>query len=372
MPRDDAGRARRADQLGGRAAHPVRARRRADRLPGRAAAARTRGRWTCSWSPPRRKRSTTSPTSRSRPSCGRASSTSTRSPCRTASRPAYGAPPPRSDDRAAARRRVAHHAQHPVAGHDRVHARHRERRQRDHRRDPAPARRQPGRGRGVQVRHRRRASCPHEVPNIIRDVVETLAGEIQRSLDFYLATSGDREIHKVYVSGGTANVQALHEEIAERCQVDVRAARSAARRAARSQDASTRSRCRGAPRRRSSRTASRCARSGSGGRHDSHQPTARSQARRGRAPAAARSSGPSSTCCRASRWGVVLFLVYLNFNSVLEEQHGQERRAAGADRARQGADRQHRRDRGAARQEQAARRGRQRPAGRALRVRRAC
>jgi type IV pilus assembly protein PilM len=62
---------------------------------------------------------------------------------------------------------------------------------------------------------------PDEVPNIVRDVVETLAGEIQRSLDFYLATSGDREINRVYVSGGTANVQALHEEISQRCQVDV-------------------------------------------------------------------------------------------------------------------------------------------------------
>ena len=62
---------------------------------------------------------------------------------------------------------------------------------------------------------------PDEVPGIIRDVVETLSGEIQRSLDFYLATSGDREIHKVYVSGGTANVRALHEAIAERCQVEV-------------------------------------------------------------------------------------------------------------------------------------------------------
>ena len=59
------------------------------------------------------------------------------------------------------------------------------------------------------------------MPNIVRDVVQTLAGEIQRSLDFYLATSGDRVIHKVYMSGGTANVTALHEEIAERCQVDV-------------------------------------------------------------------------------------------------------------------------------------------------------
>lgn len=62
---------------------------------------------------------------------------------------------------------------------------------------------------------------PDEVPQIIRDVVDNLAGEIQRSLDFYLATSGDREIHRVYISGGTANVQALHDEIAERCQVDV-------------------------------------------------------------------------------------------------------------------------------------------------------
>jgi type IV pilus assembly protein PilM len=62
---------------------------------------------------------------------------------------------------------------------------------------------------------------PTEVPQIIKDVVDSLAGEIQRSLDFYLATSGDREIHKVYVSGGTANVQALHDEIADRCQVEV-------------------------------------------------------------------------------------------------------------------------------------------------------
>jgi type IV pilus assembly protein PilM len=65
------------------------------------------------------------------------------------------------------------------------------------------------------------AGAPDEVPNIVRDVVETLAGEIQRSLDFYLATSGDREINKVYLSGGTANVVALQEEIADRCQVDV-------------------------------------------------------------------------------------------------------------------------------------------------------
>jgi len=63
--------------------------------------------------------------------------------------------------------------------------------------------------------------APPEVPEIVRGVVETLAGEIQRSLDFYLATTGDREVHKVFLSGGTANVPALQEELAQRCQVDV-------------------------------------------------------------------------------------------------------------------------------------------------------
>jgi type IV pilus assembly protein PilM len=64
-------------------------------------------------------------------------------------------------------------------------------------------------------------TIPSEVPGIVREVVDSLAGEIQRSLDFYLATSGDREISRVCLSGGTANVKALHDEIAQRCQVDV-------------------------------------------------------------------------------------------------------------------------------------------------------
>lgn len=64
-------------------------------------------------------------------------------------------------------------------------------------------------------------AVPSEVPQIIHDCVDGLAGEIQRSIDFYLATSGDREISKVFVSGGTANVQALHDEVSQRCQVQV-------------------------------------------------------------------------------------------------------------------------------------------------------
>ena len=62
---------------------------------------------------------------------------------------------------------------------------------------------------------------PHEVETIVRNCVDGIAGEIQRSLDFYLATSGDREIHRVVLSGGTSNVRALHDEIATRCQVEV-------------------------------------------------------------------------------------------------------------------------------------------------------
>ncbi len=64
-------------------------------------------------------------------------------------------------------------------------------------------------------------TTPSEVAGIVREVVDGLASEIQRSLDFYLATSGDRKISRVCLSGGTANVRALHEEIAQRCHVDV-------------------------------------------------------------------------------------------------------------------------------------------------------
>lgn len=62
---------------------------------------------------------------------------------------------------------------------------------------------------------------PKEVPEIVDQVVQGLAGEIQRSLDFYLATSGDREISRIYLSGGTANVRALFEAIAAKARVPV-------------------------------------------------------------------------------------------------------------------------------------------------------
>jgi len=68
-----------------------------------------------------------------------------------------------------------------------------------------------------------RGIVPREVPEIINQVVEQLAGEIQRSLDFYLATSGERDLSRIYVSGGTANVRALLDAIHDRARVPVEA-----------------------------------------------------------------------------------------------------------------------------------------------------
>ena len=66
-----------------------------------------------------------------------------------------------------------------------------------------------------------RGIVPQEVPTIINQSVEQLAGEIQRSLDFYLATSGDREITNIFCSGGTANIRALLDALARRSRARV-------------------------------------------------------------------------------------------------------------------------------------------------------
>ncbi len=68
----------------------------------------------------------------------------------------------------------------------------------------------------------RGAIVPAEVPKIIRQVVESLGGEVQRSLDFYLATSGEREIQQVFLTGGTSNLPELAQAIERRsnCKVE--------------------------------------------------------------------------------------------------------------------------------------------------------
>src|SRR6478672_1897685 len=62
---------------------------------------------------------------------------------------------------------------------------------------------------------------PQEVHQIISSACDGLAGEIQRSLDFYLATSGESEISKIFVSGGSAHLAPLCKSIEKRARVPV-------------------------------------------------------------------------------------------------------------------------------------------------------
>jgi type IV pilus assembly protein PilM len=62
---------------------------------------------------------------------------------------------------------------------------------------------------------------PQEVERILSQVAEVMAGEFQRSLDFYLATSADATISKVYLAGGSSKIPALTKAIEERSRLPV-------------------------------------------------------------------------------------------------------------------------------------------------------
>jgi type IV pilus assembly protein PilM len=62
---------------------------------------------------------------------------------------------------------------------------------------------------------------PVEAQQVIMQASATLAGEIQRSLDFYLATSGETQIHRMYLSGGSAYLRPLTDAIEKRARVPV-------------------------------------------------------------------------------------------------------------------------------------------------------
>ncbi len=65
------------------------------------------------------------------------------------------------------------------------------------------------------------AAVPQQVHQVIAQACDALAGEIQRSLDFYLATSGEAEIQRVYVCGGSAYLAPLISAIEKRARVPV-------------------------------------------------------------------------------------------------------------------------------------------------------
>ncbi len=65
------------------------------------------------------------------------------------------------------------------------------------------------------------AVVPQEVEKVMQQVAEQVAGEIQRSLDFYAGTAADANYTKVFLSGGTAKVPALFKTIETRVGVPV-------------------------------------------------------------------------------------------------------------------------------------------------------
>ncbi|HKD42158.1 MAG TPA: type IV pilus assembly protein PilM [Myxococcaceae bacterium] len=65
------------------------------------------------------------------------------------------------------------------------------------------------------------AVVPQEVERVMGGVAEQVAGEIQRSLDFYAGTAADATFTKVFLSGGTAKIPALFKTIEARVGVPV-------------------------------------------------------------------------------------------------------------------------------------------------------
>ena len=65
------------------------------------------------------------------------------------------------------------------------------------------------------------AMIPKQVVDIVSGVSDTIAAEIQRSLDFFLATTGEGELSRIYLTGGTANLPQLVTAIERRARVPV-------------------------------------------------------------------------------------------------------------------------------------------------------
>jgi type IV pilus assembly protein PilM len=64
-------------------------------------------------------------------------------------------------------------------------------------------------------------SVPAQVFRIIETVCDSVAGEIQRSLDFFLATSGEPEMHRIYLTGGSSVLPPLATSVGRRSRVPV-------------------------------------------------------------------------------------------------------------------------------------------------------
>jgi type IV pilus assembly protein PilM len=64
-------------------------------------------------------------------------------------------------------------------------------------------------------------AAPPQLAQIVEGVVDSIAGEIQRSLDFFMATSGEAEIARIFLTGGTAKLPLLAQAIERRARAPV-------------------------------------------------------------------------------------------------------------------------------------------------------
>ncbi len=62
---------------------------------------------------------------------------------------------------------------------------------------------------------------PDTVQQIIEDATESLTQEVQRSIDFFSATSSDEKVQRVFITGGVSKVPAVRVSLENRLGVDV-------------------------------------------------------------------------------------------------------------------------------------------------------
>ena len=62
---------------------------------------------------------------------------------------------------------------------------------------------------------------PQSIEEIIGETTEKLTQEIQRSIDFFSATSADEKVQKVFIAGGVSNVPAVATSLGNRLGVNV-------------------------------------------------------------------------------------------------------------------------------------------------------
>ncbi len=65
---------------------------------------------------------------------------------------------------------------------------------------------------------------PQEVLRVMEGVSEVMAGEFQRSLDFFLATTADANVTRIVLAGGSAKVTSLHRAIERRSRLPLEVA----------------------------------------------------------------------------------------------------------------------------------------------------